>query len=91
MGYIGIVFIIMTIINGIIILFTFPYIILVVIGLFAKRKKYPQAQEKLKYAVVIAGRNEEKVIGQLIESIRKCDYPQDKIDIFVVAHNCLLK
>lgn len=88
MGYIDIVFIIMTIINGIIILFTFPYIILVVIGLFAKRKKYPQAQEKLKYAVVIAGRNEEKVIGQLIESIRKCDYPQDKIDIFVVAHNC---
>lgn len=24
----------------------------------------------------------------MIKSIRKSDYPQDKLDIFVVAHNC---
>jgi cellulose synthase/poly-beta-1,6-N-acetylglucosamine synthase-like glycosyltransferase len=41
-----------------------------------------------KYAVIIAARNEELVIGQLIESIKNQKYPKDLIDIFVVADNC---
>ena len=88
MNYLEIIFVIMTILTGIIFLFTLQYIIIIICGIFTKQKKFPEAEEKLKYGVVIAGRNEEKVIGSLIESIRKCNYPQDKIDVFVVAHNC---
>ena len=38
-----------------------------------------------KYAVIIAARNEELVIGQLIKSIKNQKYPEHLIDIFVVA------
>lgn len=41
-----------------------------------------------KYAVIIAARNEELVIGQLIKSIKNQKYPEKLIDIFVVADNC---
>lgn len=37
---------------------------------------------------MVAARNEETVIGNLIDSINKQDYPRDMVDIFVVADNC---
>ncbi len=58
-----------------------------VVGLFTT-KKFPSAKTEHTYAVIIAARNEEAVIGNLIESIHKQDYPSDKIKIFVVADNC---
>ncbi len=61
-----------------------PYAI---IGLFATRK-YKPAKRNHKFAVLIPGRNEEPVIGNLIHSIQKQDYPQELITIFVVADNC---
>ena len=57
------------------------------IGIFFTRKFKP-AKKKHKYAIVIAARNEEKVIGNLIDSIKKQDYPKDLITTFVVADNC---
>ena len=41
-----------------------------------------------KYAVIIAARNEELVIGHLIKSIKNQKYPKELIDIFVIADNC---
>ena len=41
-----------------------------------------------RYAVLIAARNEETVIGSLIESIKRQNYPADRIDIYVIADNC---
>ncbi len=41
-----------------------------------------------KYAILIAARNEEKVIGNLIDSIKASNYPSDLIDIYVGADNC---
>ena len=41
-----------------------------------------------KYAVVIAARNESAVIGQLINSIKRQNYPTQLVDIYVVADNC---
>lgn len=58
-----------------------------VIGMFFTRKFKP-AKKKHKYAIVIAARNEEKVIGNLLDSIQKQDYPKDLITTFVVADNC---
>ncbi len=40
------------------------------------------------YAVLIAARNEETVIGNLIQSLKEQDYPEEVIKIFVVADNC---
>ena len=41
-----------------------------------------------KYAVLISARNEEKVIGYLVDSIKGQNYPAELIDVFVVADNC---
>lgn len=62
-------------------------IIYVIIGLFFT-KKFKQAVNYHKYAIIISARNEEKVIGNLLESIAKQDYPQNKLSVFVVADNC---
>ncbi len=56
-------------------------------GIVATRK-FPKAKTKHKYAVLIAARNEEAVIGNLIDSIKSQDYPSELVEIFVVAHNC---
>ncbi len=57
------------------------------IGLF-RTKKFPPAKTLHRYAVVIAARNEEAVIGNLLSSIEKQDYPHEQITVFVAADNC---
>ena len=57
------------------------------VGVFRK-KKYPKTEKMNKYGLIIPARNEEAVIAGLIESIKKNDYPQDRLQIFVIAHNC---
>ena len=65
----------------------FHFIIFGVVGVFTK-KTYPHTDEKLNYGIIIPARNEEAVVANLIDSIRKNNYPQDKLTIFVIAHNC---
>ena len=57
------------------------------VRLLGKRRHY-QARKLCRYGVLIAARNEEAVIGQLIESIWGQDYPRDLVDVYVVADNC---
>ena len=58
------------------------------IGLFFPGRKFdPQPMDK-RYAFVLSARNEEKVIANLIDSIHAQDYPQELIDIYVIADNC---
>lgn len=87
MGYFEIVMIVCAAVGGLFTLMLFHFVVFMIVGIF-KRKTYPAAAEKGRYGVIISARNEEKVIGALIDSLRSCDYPQDKLDIFVVAHNC---
>ena len=87
LNYAEIINLIFSIISGLISLLFLPFVVFLLVGIFTK-KKYKKAKVKHKYGIVISARNEEKVIGNLIDSIRKTDYPQDKLDIFVVAHNC---
>ena len=51
-------------------------------------KSFKKSRKKYKFAVIICARNEEKVIADTIECIKKQNYPQDKFDVFVFAHNC---
>ena len=57
------------------------------IGLFFTRK-FKTAKKKHKYAILIAARNEKNVIGNLLDSINKQDYPSELLTTFVVADNC---
>ena len=63
------------------------FLLIAIVGLFCN-KKYPKSDIKCRYGCIIPARNEENTISDLINSIRKTDYPQDKLDVFVVAHNC---
>lgn len=51
-------------------------------------RKFKKAANYHKYAILVAARNESVVIGNLVDSIRKQDYPKELVDIFVVADNC---
>ncbi len=58
-----------------------------IIGFFFTRKFKP-AKNFHKYAIMIAARNEKNVIGNLLDSINKQDYPHELLTVFVVADNC---
>ncbi len=55
--------------------------------LFCK-KELPDKQKLHHYAVLIAARNEERVLPYLLESIRGQDYPGSLVNMYVVADNC---
>ena len=58
-----------------------------IVGLFCT-KKFALAKRLHRYAIVIAARNEEAVIGNLLDSIAAQDYPEELLRVFVVADNC---
>ncbi len=67
--------------------YCYQFFYVIVPWLFAKKKsKAPVAYHK--YAVLIAARNEEVVIGNLIESINNQKYDSSLVKVFVVADNC---
>lgn len=55
---------------------------------FLKKDKPLPSGRGHRYAILIAARNEEAVIGHLLDSIQAQTYPQDKITVFVLADNC---
>ncbi len=57
-------------------------------ALFASPRKHSATAQTNRYAVMISARNEEKVIGHLLQSIKANDYPSELVDIYVVADNC---
>lgn len=60
-----------------------------IVGVVRKRRKdaYVPARQH-RFAAIISARNEEGVIGQLIESLKAQDYPSELLDVYVVADNC---
>ena len=59
-----------------------------ILGTVKKPKKYASAPKDKRYAVCIAARNEESIICQLLESIKRQSYPHKLIDVYIVADNC---
>ena len=57
------------------------------IALFRKKKRLPAAAPH-RYAVLIAARNEEAVIGDLLDSLHRQDYDMSLVTVFVIADNC---
>ena len=65
----------------------FYQFIFVFIAYLKKSKPTPDADPH-KLAILIAARNEERVIGNLLDSLKKQNYPADHFDVFLVADNC---
>lgn len=63
------------------------YFAVAVFGL-GKNRPIPSAKPSHRFAVVIAARNEEAVIGHLVESLAAQDYPRELYDIIVAPNNC---
>ena len=74
------------------ILFTFiacfAYQIIYLIAPYIKKEQPHKPLQLHRYAVLIAARNEENVLGELLDSIHAQNYPSELVDIYVVADNC---
>lgn len=70
------------------ILVNLKQIFYLLVALFRKDKVSKKVDPLHHFAVMICARNEENVIGDLIDSIKSQSYPRDLIDIFVMADNC---
>ena len=55
---------------------------------YAKKNKVAPDAPPHKFAILIAARNEEKVIGNLLDTLKRQDYPEEFFDIFLIADNC---
>lgn len=79
-----IVFLVISILTTLLFLHQSVYLL---VGLFHKPKTFKKAKEN-RYAVLISARNEDNVIGHLLNSINLQSYPSELVDIYVVADNC---
>ncbi len=66
----------------------FHQTIYIIAGTFKHFKFKGTNYKNHSYGIVISARNESKVIGNLISSIKSSDYPQELLKIFVIADNC---
>ncbi len=68
-----------------------PYMLWLLVMIIAGRckdKPFPEPARNLQIAVIICARNEEAVIGKLIDSLKAQDYPADCFEVILIAHNC---
>ena len=52
------------------------------------RRKIPRAQAKTRFAVLLAARNEEAVIGRTVGQLLAQHYPAELFDVYVIPNNC---
>ena len=65
------------------------YQLMVSICSLVKLKDKPILEEKNnKFMAIIPAHNEESVVANLIESLKRQDYPKELYDIYVIADNC---
>lgn len=64
------------------------YFIITGIFAFKKPRRIGNYSPKNRFAIFIAARNEEKVIGKLLDSLKKQDYPDSLYDVYVIPNNC---
>lgn len=70
-------------------LFYIHQIVYMIVGTVKHKKMDNYTPRNLaKMGIVISARNESRVIGNLIKSIKESRYPADRYEIFVIADNC---
>ena len=84
----NIILILLGVASAVLILYSLYFGVFVVIGLPRKFVEFPETEKKKHFAVLIPARNEEAVIGDLLDSIRAMDYPKDRYDTYVIINHC---
>lgn len=64
------------------------YTAIIGICFFLPRKKRKEVPPQTRFAVLIPARNEETVIGGLVECLQRQNYPKALYDILVIPNNC---
>lgn len=64
------------------------YFVAIAIGAFFKKRKINESDIKKKFAILVPARNEERVIRNLLVSLKNQNYDDKKYDIFVLPNNC---
>lgn len=65
------------------------YWYLTLVALFCIRKiKTKEAEQYIKFAIVIPAHNEEAIIGDTLHSCKNLDYPEEHYEVIVIADNC---
>ena len=75
----------------IVVLLTMAYFFQIIytgVGLFSRRKPEPAPAKMNKFAALICARNEAMVIAELVDSLKKQNYPAEMLDVYVLADNC---
>jgi len=64
------------------------YAVIAIFGFKKRKSDFKKTKPSKRIAAVVAARNEEGVIEQLVESLMKQDYPKELFDVIVVPNNC---
>lgn len=64
------------------------YNVILALPFFRKDKPMKHFAPQKRFAVLVAARNEESVIGSLVESLLAQDYPKELFDVYVIPNNC---
>lgn len=72
------------------ILLTLPaaYLLLVTVAAYLFNKEEGHENRFLNIGVLIPAHNEEEGIARTIRNVQACDYPANRLDIYVIADNC---
>ena len=73
--------------NCVVIAMSSYFLIISLFGLYKKKSGKNIAPQK-SFALLVAAHNEEAVVSDIVESLKKLDYPKELFDIFVIADNC---
>ncbi len=69
-------------------IFSIYFGLIAIFSMFGKKKE-KLTNKKLRFAVLIAARNEESCISGIIDSLKHQEYPNELIDIFVIPNKCI--
>ena len=64
------------------------YALLYFVGLFAHKQKYPMAEDKQKFCILVPCHNEGPVVEATVENYTHIEYSKDLFDIYFIADNC---
>ena len=68
-------------------LFGLYQFVIAVAALIKVKEKPLKTNKKHRFMIVIPAHNEEAVVGNLVDSIMKIDYPKELYDVYVIADN----
>ena len=80
---------VVTAIAGIIMgLYGLFYAVFALLGLKPRKSDFERTKPVKRIAALVAARNEESVIAQLVDSLNRQEYPRELFDVYVIPNNC---